>query len=171
MIALFITLGLVFLLLAWLLLSPLDLRIDTQNNLYFLRWRYLARAEVLSDDGPGLAVRLWVGPFRWRFDLLEWAGKEKTEKPKPEKKEKAKRKKSRMPKWATIRRIIRTFRVRRCFVDLDTGDYTRNAWLFPLFYLLRRPRAAVRVNFQGRNEVDLWIQNRPINVLIAFLKK
>lgn len=166
-IALGILLGLLFLLLALILFDPIELCIDTRREDYHLRWSGLGSARLTGSlDDP--VLRVWVLGWRRRFHLLDGAGG--ADEPGPEKKRKAS--KRRRPDWFDRRmmlRLLRTFRVRRFSLQLDTGDYAANALLHPLFGLLSRRGGQWRIVYGGPSELDLRVTNRGWDVLIAFL--
>lgn len=68
--------------------------------------------------------------------------------------------------WA----VGRTFRLRTCEVDLDTGDYVLNAYLYPVFARLTRRNCRLRVGFNGKTHVRIRVENRLYRMLFAFLR-
>ena len=76
--------------------------------------------------------------------------------------------------WAQIRKmalnVLRSFNIKYCRIFWDMGDYVLNAQLFPLFWFLRRRDIFVDINFQGRREVSLLIENRPGRLLWFVIK-
>ena len=65
-------------------------------------------------------------------------------------------------------RILKSFRVRRFRVEIDTDDYVLNAYLFPVFHLLSRGR--LQINFNGRNDIQIEITNRIGRIAWAWLR-
>lgn len=68
-----------------------------------------------------------------------------------------------------LRALLRTFRLRRLHWNWDTGDPLWNAWLFPLFHLLRLRGHEVAISFTGRNELILVVDNNLYRLLKAVL--
>ncbi len=66
-------------------------------------------------------------------------------------------------------RVLRTFRVTEWRVAIDTGDYARNAQLYPMNFL---PYAFkhLDINFRDENFLVLRIRNRPWKMIYAFLR-
>lgn len=69
----------------------------------------------------------------------------------------------------SIRALLRSFRVRRFYLVMDTGDPLWNAWLYPLFHFLRRQGRDVSISFTGRNELELIVSNNLYRLLKAVL--
>lgn len=65
--------------------------------------------------------------------------------------------------------LLRTFRVRHFRWVLDTDDPLWNAWLYPLFHLIRQRGHAVSISFIGRNELELVISSNLYRMLKAVL--
>ncbi|MEJ2163676.1 MAG: hypothetical protein P8X60_10320, partial [Robiginitalea sp.] len=68
-----------------------------------------------------------------------------------------------------VNRLMRSFKVRRFRMEIDTGDPVLNAKLYPLFFHLERHAGSIRLNFINRNHLLLQITNRPINLLKAII--
>jgi len=66
-------------------------------------------------------------------------------------------------------RMARTFHILEWKLAIDTGDYTRNAQLYPLNFM---PGAFshLQVNFRDENYLVLKISNRPWKIVYAFLR-
>ncbi len=152
-------------LLAVLLITPFDFILNSYRNQYVLRWGWLGMARV-DPLGPTPSVCLRLGPVRWRWtldDLAEMAGRaskrrRKKQKTKPEKPAKPRRSKG--PSGAFLLRLACTFRVKTCFIELDTNDYLLNAWLAPLVWGIPGVNRYLQLNFMGRNEIHLHIRYR-----------
>ena len=70
----------------------------------------------------------------------------------------------------TVLSVLRSFRVRRWDVDIDTGDFATNAYLFPVVYMLSRWRGAWRVNYKGDVVIRVAVDNSPFRILRAWLR-
>jgi hypothetical protein len=165
-----ILLFLLVLILVSLLLNPFVLHLDTRQGIYSLGWWGMASAHVTGSElGP--VLRIWMLGWRKQFSLLDLMGPSpKAEKKKPEKKKK--RSGWKRPRWFTFRlglRILRTFRVREFRLHLDTGDFVRNAYWWPVFYILSGRKGGLSINFQGENELVLIMSNRLWDVAWVFL--
>jgi hypothetical protein len=153
-------------LLAYLLLMPLELCLDSYRQRYYLRLGSLARISVEKDPVALLRLHLRVlfMNFFWRpSDLQQWKRQNK----KPGAKKTGG--KSRGITMGQVQKILRSFRVKAFRIELDTGNPMLNARLFPIFYLLRKQGREVGINFLGRNQVLVRIANRPIYILNTFI--
>ncbi|TNE68974.1 MAG: hypothetical protein EP344_00900 [Bacteroidetes bacterium] len=155
-----ITLVLLFNLVLWL---PIEVEVDTRNDLYTARWRGLAGFRVVP------------GPERWQyfFRILFWeitfrpgAGKkrEAREKVRKQEQKKASRKSKRSLSFRQMRLLLRNLqhavRVRKLWINWDTHDFPLNARLYPWFRMFSRGRRQLFINFQGEQELAIHLQTR-----------
>ncbi len=52
---------------------------------------------------------------------------------------------------------------------MDTGDVVKNAKLYPAFAFLNYHVGGFNINFQGRNQLAVRLQNRPIDIIKLFI--
>jgi len=98
----------------------------------------------------------------------------KSGKPKAEKKKKPKTK-SRFKKstaaWRfLVGKILRSFKIRRAIVDLDTDDVVLNAQLVPVFLAISQGPFHLTSNFAGRVYFHLEMNNKPARILWIFIQ-
>lgn len=146
-------------LLLWLLLVPFELEIDTTKGVFRFEWKTIARVlwlpeegwDVVKVDAPFFHKKISSAAIKSRRSPRR---KVSPDAPKPAPKRLA-------SKWAwrVVPAVLRSFQVRRCVLWLDTGDYVRNAWLYPVFGLLQNQRIRVVVNFLGKNDLSVLVQN------------
>ncbi len=160
-----IIIGLLLLLLA-LLFMPLNLVLNTVTQQYYIQAAGLAKVNVEGDDEEIIRLRLQALFRNFYFYPLDWVNKPKKLK---EGKRKKKKKKRTNLSPGTIIRLLRSFRVKRLRVNVDTGDCITNSKLYPVFSLMNFWGGNYGVNFQGRNEIVLHLQNRPIRLLRSFI--
>ncbi|MBC2839297.1 hypothetical protein [Robiginitalea sp. SC105] len=155
------------LLLVGLLLLPLEVYLNTGTNEYWARWRGLVRVRVEGDPENILRIRLQAFFRNFYFYPLK---ARPTHKPADTEKKKQKRKSSRKrPGFRKIIRILRTFRVRELTLYLDTGNFPLNAKLYPAFALLNGRLGNFNCNFEGRNQLVVHLENRPLRLLKSFI--
>lgn len=145
-----------------LLLTPIRFKIDSNKNIYLAEWKHLISAKVLlQNDEPIVQVK----SFFWRkeFNLLKI--KSSPSKTTQKKKKVSKQNKSKFNFRNKIKPLLKSFQVRKFFINIDTNDYVWNAYLFPVFHFLKNEKRQLHINFQGNVEVLLDIQNRPIRIL------
>ncbi len=147
-------------LLIFVMVTPLIIEVDTESEVpVSVRWKGIMRMQLLlRDDEP---------EFEWF--ILGFRIKLGRKKKKPvEKVEKKPRKGFSLRKGL---QLLRTFRIRRLDWDLDTGNFSTNAKLWPIFWFLSRKQYHLRVNFMGQNRLRFLIDNRLYRILGALMKK
>jgi len=133
----------------WLLLMPVILYTNTDRNRYLLTLPGIFRAVVVPDDGL-FHIRGWI--FFIPFKFNPFVQRKKKEKRKPRKKKKSV---WRSGNLRTMRGALRAFRIRRLEADIDTDDFTMNAWLVPVFSAVNEENICLRVNFEGHQSLLL----------------
>lgn len=152
------------LILCWLLIAPLLLEVDTRVPQASFRWRSIGKMRIWYDGDWRLSMQVFF--FRKTICLSEMKSKPRPEKVTAPKKKRKKNGKKTMLKMI---RVLRTFRVTEWRVAIDTGDYARNAQLYPMNFL---PYAFkhLDINFRDENFLVLRIRNRPWKMIYAFLR-
>ncbi|HEY6063946.1 MAG TPA: hypothetical protein VIV35_10080 [Chitinophagaceae bacterium] len=152
--------------LCWLLVSPLVIEIDTRVPHAGLRWVSIGNARIWYENEWWLSMQILF--FRKTFRLAEMKSKPKKIKNGKEKKKPGKRMKvSRVLR--KLWRVVKTFRVTKWQLAVDSGDYTRNAQFYPLNFLPHTFKH-MDINFRDENYLLLTIRNRPWKILFAFLR-
>jgi hypothetical protein len=156
-------------LLVYLLFAPILIVVDTNGNRYYLEYKGLLKASLLGDEEEVIKVRFRIifFSFDW-YPLKERRQKQIEEKASPAKKPVISKKKPTM-KMKTIKKLMKSFRVKKFRLDLDTGDCVTNASLFPLFCMLNRFRNGFHLNYVGQNALLLHIENKPIRLIKSFI--
>ena len=144
-------------LLLWL---PIELEIDTQREIFEVRWQGIFDFRLLPDEGRW---RREMRLFGWKTN---WKTNVKTVAPAQKKQPKPSSKKRRPPfslrqGRVLVRQLWRAVRVRYFRINWDTDDFLLNAWLYPLCPLLSGERRQVSINFLGQHEVAILLQTRP----------
>ncbi|MEL6658664.1 MAG: hypothetical protein AAFP77_16380 [Bacteroidota bacterium] len=159
--------------LTWLLITPLQLQIDTTVNHYRLQWKTIGYGQLVVRPAE-LAVRLKV--LFWQKEWPLFPPKSKTEKEKPQskqiepKKQQSQKAKRRSFAKLNFRSLLHTFEVKRFRLHLDTDDFIVNSYIFPIFYLLRREDRDLQINYKGEALLQLVVENRLYRILFAFLR-
>lgn len=162
-----VVLILLFLLLIYLLVAPLVLYIDTVSNTYYFQYKGVAKATVLADEKEVIKIRLHVFFIRFNFYPLR-KKKEAVDSKRIENGESA-RKRKKSINLKTGLRLLKSFKIRKFLIDIDTGDCIANAKLYPFFAFLNYRLGGFRINFEGRNQLILEMQNRPIYLIKSFI--
>ena len=71
--------------------------------------------------------------------------------------------------FTRIFKILKTFKTKEFYLNIDTGNCILNAKLYPLFALLNYNTGNFHINFQGRNQLVLIIKNRPIDIIKSII--
>ncbi|MBV1923624.1 MAG: hypothetical protein KUG68_06335 [Flavobacteriaceae bacterium] len=147
----------------YLLFARLSLFIDTSTNRYFIKLLGICSINAERDETEILILRMHIFFMDFNFYPLR---------PDEKKKRKQEKKKGKSRFSLTIKqayRLIKSFKVKRLYLDLDTGDCITNAKLYPVFALLNYRKGNFNLNFNGRNKLVLHIQNRPINIIKSYI--
>jgi hypothetical protein len=153
--------------LSYLIFAPLCLEINSIEGLYRIRFHRLASARLVANKGSfkiDLKIAWWhreIDPFAARMQSKK---REQSKKSAP-----AKRKRPNID-FNVVMAVIKSFRVKKCFVTLDTGSMPLNGLLYPAFYLLSvRTGRTVEINFLDRNEIVLEIENSLARIIKVFI--
>jgi hypothetical protein len=150
---------------AYLLFVQLILYIDTRTNEYYVRAKGLIKANIEPHPKELIRIRIQTLFMNFYFYPLNKIGRPG----KPRTTKKLGVKKKHQMGFRKGLRILRTFKVKRFYVDIDTGNCIMNAKLYPLFALLNRTKGDFRLNFEDRNQLILHMQNRPIHILKSII--
>lgn len=174
MIVVWIILVLLFIILIWLLLAPIRLNIDSSQNKYLINWGGLGKLALIPAQEEWF-FNLRIGFWRKKFFVSSLVEKwKKKEKKKPDLKKKEKKKKSKKTSFSNsikkARRVMKSFKVRVCKINLDTDDYYWNALLIPAFQLLNKGKEhRIAINFKNQNDILLSVENRLIKIIYSVL--
>lgn len=158
-------LALFILLIVYLLLVPIILVVNTNSNEYYLQIKGLAKASVESDEKKIIKIKLKLFFFNYCFYPLMYKVNDQNKKIESKKKKKKKMKIG----FKTTLKLLKSFKVKKLMVDIDTGDCILNAKLFPVFGFLNYHVGNFKVNFEGRNQLVFQMQNRPLNIIKSFI--
>ena len=163
---LWIILFLLISILAWILLSPLELKIDTRVPVIIIQWKSIGRASVgYEKDEWWLNIHILFFNKNWSLMQMIFADKKNTKK--VEKIQSQRRKSS--SKWiGKILRIIKTFKIKQLQIAIGSSDNTINAKLYPLNFL-PLTRQYIYINFIEENYLLLTIKNQPFRIIYALM--
>lgn len=138
----YILISLVLFFLLWLLLAPVILYTDTTRNRYVVTLPGIVRIRLVPS-GTLFYIRAWI--FFIPFRINPFKSRKKKDKPVEKKK-----RRHRSFKAGTVKPMLGAVRVRKLNLDLDTDDFTLNAWLIPAFSMVNGGNIHMQVNFEGR---------------------
>jgi len=171
---LIILLAVFFILLAWLLLAPIQIIVDSAGPSLMIRVVSVGSADVYFQDGiPLLRIRGFFLSKDIRFDRFgsssTMTDKDKTKVGKKKRKPFSRKRR----KWLIrLFRIPGSFRLIKINVNVDSGDYILNAYLYPVFGQLHnlRPGWSWAVNYFGEIKLYLIIQSSLIRMIYVYFK-
>jgi hypothetical protein len=149
--------------LCYLLFAPFYLEINSKTGLFRVRFHKLASARIYMAENS-LFIDLKIMWWHKIIDLLTPKEKHmKTEKKKIQK-EKAK---------ISLRKIllvVKTFKVNKFYLTIDTGSMWLNGMIYPLFlWLGMRLKRNVMVNFVNENEIIFETENNLFRILRVYI--
>ena len=152
----YILISLVLLLLLWLLLVPVILYTDTARNRYvvtlpgIIRLRLVLSRTLFYIQGWIFFIPFRINPFKTR-----------------KRKDKSREKKRRLRSYkaGSLKTMLGAVRVRKLELNLDTDDYSLNAWLIPAFSLVNSGNIHMQVNFEGKAALEMDLRTRIVTLL------
>lgn len=159
---------LILVLLIYLLFTPILLFVDTSTNQYYITLKGLAKASLEKHSEELIRIKLTIIFFKYYFYPLK-SIRESIKIKKPIKRKKRKEKKMKQKfSFNKMVQLLKSFKVKKLLVNLDTNDCITNAKLYPLFALLNNYVGTFSINFQGRNQMVLHIESRPVYIIKSF---
>ncbi|GAA4941248.1 hypothetical protein GCM10023314_12830 [Algibacter agarivorans] len=123
------------------------------------------KANLERHDEEVFRIRLNILFMKYYIYPLK---KRRANKPKKAKKKHVTKPKRHMS-FIRIYKLLKTFKIKQFYINMDTGNYILNAKLYPLFVLLNYNIGKFHINFQGKNQLVIIIKNRPINIIKSFI--
>lgn len=162
-----IILLLIILIPAWILLSPMEFKIDTRVPIIMIRWKAIGSAVLLFENEEWwLKIRVLFFSKKWNLIQMFFSGKKKRAKiNKKRRKENVRKKKT----IFRILKVLKTFRIVEWEIAYSTEDNVKNAyWYWLNFFPLTRQH--VHINFIDENYLIVVIKNKIGRMLYAFIK-
>jgi hypothetical protein len=149
-----------------LLFAPFYLEVNSVAGLLGIRFWILASARLVVVNDT-LICMLYIVGWHKEIDLLVNREPKKIKEPgKPQ------NKKSSTPALNKIFAVIKTFKVNKCDITIDTGDMTTNALLHPVFYWVGKYTGRhISINFTDENKVILEIENNFARMMWAYVRQ
>jgi hypothetical protein len=147
-------------LLLWLLLSPVVLAIDSRIPVAEIKWTGIGSGNIRFNGEWWLHIQVLFYHKNICLSATKKAREKKASKKIVQRKP--------LP-LSRLMAMLRTFRVSSWQIAIDTGDPVRMAQLYPLNFLPGL-EGHTRINFNNENYVQVRIKNRPVRLLIAYIK-
>lgn len=164
---LWIILFLILLILAWILLSPLELKIDTRVPVIMVQWKSIGGATLLYEDEEWW-LQMRVLFFSKKLNLIQMIFSDKK---KRKRTGKSRKKKNGGKRKIILKffKILKTFQIVQWEIAFSADDNTKNAkWYYLNF--LSFTRKHVHINFFDENYLVLLIRNKGWRIVHAFMK-
>lgn len=150
----------------YFLTAPIYLEINSERELCRLRFHVLANAGLLMHEGS-LMLELKIAGWKKQVDLFAGSTKRR----KPIKQGMAGRKKNSSIHFRKIYAVIKSFKITKCDLSLDSGDMPLNGILFPIFQLISSLTGKnIRINFRDENKIIFEAENNLARLCWAFIK-
>ena len=163
---LWIVLLLILLLVAWILLSPLEFKIDTRVPVIMIQWKTIGSAVLLFEDEQWwLKIRVLFFSKKWSLIQMFFSGRKKQKRINKSRKKRGRKYKG----FFKFFKIFRTFQIVQWEVAFSADDYEKNAyWYWLNFFPLTRQH--VHINFMDKNYLVLVIKNRIWRMAYVLIK-
>jgi hypothetical protein len=151
---------------SYLLFAPFYIEINSANSLFAVRFHHLASLRVVLMDSS-LKINLTIAGWKKQIDLLKQISERQRRKTFSTRQKKSH---ARLHSFGLIRAILKSFSVKKCYLNIDTGDMQLNGILYPLFYWLSKYTGKpIAINFQNQIEIVVEIQNNCARIIMAFI--
>jgi hypothetical protein len=165
-------LALALVILIWVLFAPMVLCIDSFQHRYYVSVGRLMKIEPLVDQDQVL-LRISLPFYRFNINPNQQRKQAQKADDPPEVKKKTGPRMKPSFYFNRVMEVLRTFSVRHLVVDIDTGNFTTNAKLTPVVWLLNQGHGRFQLNYHG--DVNLWIEIenrlvRMVPIVFKFIK-
>jgi len=162
---LIIILGSLCLFLFWLLVSPVELEIDTVKAYAVFRWSGIGSAFVWYDNEWWFSMQLFFFHKTMPFSKII---KNRPNKVTATSKKTPQRSKAKGI-LKKITRVIGTLQITEWQLAIDSGRFDVNARLYPLNFLSSNS-GHLFINFKGDNFLKVKIKGQPLKIVYALIK-
>lgn len=150
-----------FLVLLYFIRIPIELEINTIAKRYLVRFGNFLTLNLHYSPSRLFYIHWKLLLFNGIFYPLENAGSKKRKIIN----KKTKTRKSITSKIQFVKALLKEIRVKRIYMEIDTGDYLQNAKLFSIIPLLSTVGVPLGINYKGRTNLVFSAYSRPIYLL------
>ncbi|MDN5203932.1 hypothetical protein QQ008_21245 [Fulvivirgaceae bacterium BMA10] len=168
-IALLSIIGTLLLVFIALMVAPLSIYINSDENKGLIKIGQLLQALILINGEGEPEIRFRFFFFTYHLSTNKPSKKKKkkkTSRVKPSKKKPFRIKRG----LGMVRGVLRTFDLQFLRIDCDTGNYMLNAQLVPVCMMLSNSKRSLSTNFQGIISIQLLITNRLMWIALAVIR-
>lgn len=153
-----------------LLFARLVIEINSIENLYRIRFERLASFGMTVHND---AINFELNIFWWKkkYSLDEWLQSAKSAQVNKHNLKGRNKKTFANFNFSKGIKILRSFKIKKCFILFDTGNMPLNGILFPWFYLLSlNINKTFMINFWGENTIVMCLESSLARMLWAYIK-
>lgn len=162
--------GLLVALVAWVLIAPLQLQIDTSRDHYQIAWKRIGYGKLITRPTEIVVrLKLLFWQKEWPLPALVGGPSKRTERPTKTEQPTRKPQKDRAPRFK-VRALLRTFQLKQLRLHLDTDDFVLNSYLFPIFHFLNRENRELKINYRGEAFLQMVVENQLYRIIWALLR-
>lgn len=159
-------LGLILVLLVFLIFTSIVLKIDTYNNQYYIQVWGIVKCSILWQEGVLIEFKT---PFN-KFKIDPFAPEKDKEKKELKHKKSDKDKEVSFKNFKKGYRVLKSFKIKKLKVDLDTSDMILNGYLYPVFFFLNTKKVHMNINYYGQVGLLVHVENRLARIIWALLR-
>ncbi len=171
MILIIVCISIIGAVLCYLLFAPFYVEIDSEQGFFRFRFHELGSVDLRIVD---YSLLLHIRVIRWTKDI-DLLKTKRTSKDKKKREEKVGKKKGKENQWMKVTpkkiiAVLKSFKINKCDVLIDSGDVQLNGILYPIFYLAGYySNKNIRINFINENVIRLEIENSVARMSRAYL--
>jgi hypothetical protein len=155
--------------LCYIFLFPFYLEIDTTIDLYRLRFHHFG-SFCLRAGNDTILLEMKILNWKKQIDLLSTRQNKQVKTPAVSRKRNQHKTAATTVPWKRIINVLRSFRINRCRIAIDTGNVQINALLYPIFYVIQvKAKKDIQINFLNKNEIILEVENSLARMSWAYL--
>lgn len=155
----YIIAGILLLFIPWLLFAPVSIRFDSSENLYMFKFPGIIKGKFIPNlEKPEIKFYVFGIPIKIRRKKSVFTDMEKEPRPN-------KRKINGLKMVKVLPKLIKSFKIKRLFLNIDTGDFARNAQLIPVMQSIEGRHIHARINFMNEFELYGKITNNLFKIL------
>lgn len=149
------------------MLAPVIIFLNTAEGSYFITLPGIFKASVVPDDDLFM-IRGSV--FFIPYHYHPFGRKNEKQKAEEEKSPRKKRSFKLRGGMKMGREILHAFRIRKLHLNIDTDDFTLNAWLIPVFSAVNSENIRLQANFEEETSMLLDLRTSLGALLWAVVK-
>jgi hypothetical protein len=149
--------------LTYTLFAPFFLELNSETGLLRFRFHRLVSISLIIEN-ESIKVLLKIGIWKKVIGLENRIAKRRQTK-----KTRSKLKIGRIP-FTKVKAVLKSFKMNKFLINIDTGDMALNGMLYPIFLFIRNySNRNLGINFVGKNTLILEIENNLGRMIWAYV--